>query len=112
MKKTIIHSFDVSKVDQKVAFQMKLPLNAKKIEGIKVTSTGYSLSPRENEIGWLWLRIPQNRDVFFAHIINLEDHKFSQNSYMPELRPFGMGDAWIDGKKESFFHIECDLKNP
>lgn len=112
MKKIIIHSFEVNTLRQKVAFQIKLPLNAKQVKGIHVTSTGYMILANENEVGWLWLRSPQIRDVFFAHILKTTDHAYSNNSFVPEFVPFGSGDAWIDGKKESFLHLDLDVKNP
>ena len=77
-----------------------------------MTSTGHTLLVNENEVGWLWLRTPQIRDVFFAHIFKITDHRYSNHSFVPELVPFGSGDAWIDGKKESFFHLDLDVKNP
>lgn len=104
-----IHAFQITRSSQKVALQIRLPRNTKRIKSIRVTSSGVQfLSRTTNEIGWLWLRIPQQRDVFFAHIIKAE--KKEHNSQLPRISnfTFGSGEAWIDGLKEEPFSIEVE----
>jgi len=112
MTKTIIHTIDVASNNQKLGFQIKLPLDTKRITGIHVTSTGYSFVPLENEIGWLWLSVPKSQDVFFAHIVSVESEQFKTSNLESDFSPFGRGKGWIDGKKESLFHLDLAVKSP
>ena len=107
MKKTVIHTVTVSKVGEKIQLQIKLPRNVKSVQGIKITTNGFPRKPSaKREVGWLWLRIPEQRDVFFAEVVKVPLEDFDRVTYA-DLEPlsFGSGTAWIDGGKETPFSI-------
>ncbi len=65
----------------------------------------------EQEIGSLWLRIPERRDVLFSEIVKMPIQQYGLTEFnraMNILPSFGKGKAWIDGSKESFFSIDID----
>ncbi len=107
MKKTVIHTITVSKVGEKIQLQIKLPRNTKSVQAITITTNGTVRMPSaKREIGWLWLRIPEQRDVFFAEVVRVPLEDFDRVTFA-DLEPisFGRGRAWIDGGKESSFSI-------
>jgi hypothetical protein len=114
MKKTIIHSFEVTNPGEKVQLQIRLPRNARRMLSITVTAT--ALPPHgitdKQEAGWLWLRIPERRDVFFAEIVRQALQTHDKESFAAIRKPgFGRGRAWIDGTKHESFSIEIDLES-
>jgi len=111
MKKTIIHPILVAVPSAKLQFQIPLPRNIKRISAIGITNTGVpTLSdvPVE-EAGWLWMRIPQMRDVFFADIVKVPRQSYGIHSFaLIENLSFGGFTAWVDGTKEQPFTIQID----
>lgn len=115
----ITQSVHIEKVEEngvKKQFQIKLPHNVKRILAIKVTANPYDRtweSEFESEIGWLWLRLPEARDVFFAH--KLETYKDNYNLTLPlikEVNPFKENTFSLHGKQEAFFNIHAELNTP
>ncbi|MBI3238750.1 MAG: hypothetical protein HYZ43_07940 [Flavobacteriia bacterium] len=108
MKKHLIHSLVITKPFEKVQLQIPIPRNAKKLVGLRVTTSGHY--PFTNsEIGWLWLRIPEMRDVFFAEIVRNAVQEYGKLSFAPiDGITFGSGQGWIDGGKDESFSIEVD----
>ena len=120
MKKQIVHIVDVTRNGEKIQFQIKLPLDTKRITALKITAIPQvrkylkkreETLPIENEVGWLWLRIPEKRDVFFAESVKrvLPIHNLTIINHKP-LDDFGNGTYWTQGKKEEFFTINVDVK--
>lgn len=123
MKKQIVHIVDVNRSGEKLQIQIKLPLNTKRITQLKITASPEAIGKFEvlerkgkpirsvrQEVGWLWLRIPEQRDVFFAEIVQrpLPFH----NQTIPNHRPvddFGNGSFWTQGKKEEFYSVCVDV---
>ncbi|MBI1836443.1 MAG: hypothetical protein HYR91_04170 [Flavobacteriia bacterium] len=65
----------------------------------------------EQEMGSLWLRIPERRDVLFSEVVKMPTHQYGLagfNRAMNVLPDFGKGKEWINGSKESFFSIDID----
>lgn len=107
MKKTLIHTFTVTKPAEKVQLQIKLPRNTKTVEAIKITTNGFPKpSSIKTEVGWLWLRIPEHRDVFFADVVKVPFEEYGRQTFA-NIRSisFGEGQAWIDGGKETSFSM-------
>jgi hypothetical protein len=107
MKKTIIHTVTVTKAGEKKQLQIKLPRNTKSVQAISVSANGI---PRrfigKRDLGWLWLRIPEQRDVFFAEVVKVPLEDYDRASYTElDTVSFGYGKAWIDGGKEGSFSI-------
>lgn len=107
MKKTLIHTVNITRQGEKVQLQIRLPRNTKSVQEIRVTSSGIPRKPSpKREVGWLWLRIPEHRDVFFVQIINVQFQDYGKSSFDPiENLSFAAGTAWVDGSKESPFSI-------
>ncbi|MBL4862835.1 MAG: hypothetical protein JKY09_07460 [Crocinitomicaceae bacterium] len=119
MKKQIVHIVNVVRNAEKIQFQIKLPLDTKRITGLKITGMpqvrNYERKERNpmpiaNEIGWLWLRIPEQRDVFYAESVKrvLPLHNLTITNHRP-LDDFGNGTYWTQGKKEEFFTVNVDV---
>ncbi len=130
MKKTIIHQIEIGERNLKSLIQIKLPRNTKKVTGIKVTANAYDTNMiiLTEEIGWLWLKVAEKRDVFFAEIVKTNLTQNDWYSYdLPFVKDthgkiglktnttypisFGQGRAWIDGTKDEFFSIEVLPEN-
>lgn len=65
----------------------------------------------EQEMGSLWLRIPERRDVLFSEVVKMPTQQYGLTGFnraMNVLPDFGKGKEWIDGSKESFFSIDID----
>lgn len=120
MKKQIVHIVDVERNGQKIQFQIKLPLNAEKITALKITAIPQVRKddrkqieslPIENEVGWLWLRIPEKRDVFYSESVKriLPIYNLTITNHKP-LDDFDHGTFWTQGKIEEFFSINVPIK--
>lgn len=107
MKKTLIHTLIVTKQGEKVQLQIKLPRDTKSVQAIKITTNGFPKKPSDKkEVGWLWLRIPEQRDVFFAEVLKVPFQEFDKVSFVPlSSLSFGVGYAWVDGGKETTFSV-------
>jgi hypothetical protein len=113
MKKTIIHTIDISQASQKVLLQIPLPRGTKRVEQIEVSTTGTpTIGSTKEEVGWLWLRIPEKRDVFFAQVVRVPLQQFGKESFAPiPSLSFGIGKAWIDGGKHEDFSVIVEGDN-
>jgi hypothetical protein len=112
MKKHLVHSFVINRGLEKVQLQIPIPRNTQKVVGLKVTTLGHSpFGTGMNEVGWLWLRIPEMRDVFFAEIVSNTVQEYGRLSFAPiDKITFGNGEGWIDGAKDHFFSITIDTE--
>jgi hypothetical protein len=113
MIKQLVHIEEIERNGIKQQFQIKLPYNAKRIIAIKITANPFDRtweSKFESEVGWLWLRLPEERDVFYAH--KLSTYKDNYNLTLPsinEVNPFGESQFTQHGKKEAFKSINAEL---
>jgi len=116
MLKKIVHIVKVTQRGQKIQFQIKLPQDAKRILDLKVTANpGYKKQDRETsffpiEVGWIWLRLSELRDVFFCDSIKLNKQNYNQTliNHKP-INDFGNGSFWTQGKQEENFDITAEL---
>lgn len=116
MLKKIVHIVKVTQRGQKIQFQIKLPKDAKRILDLKVTANpGYTKQDREMsffpiEVGWIWLRLSELRDVFFVESIRLNKQNYNQTfiNHQP-INDFGNGSFWTQGKQEENFDITAEL---
>ena len=62
------------------------------------------------EVGWIWLRLSELRDVFFCDSIRLNKQSYNQTimNHKP-INDFGNGSFWVQGKQEESFDIVADL---
>lgn len=120
MKKQIVHIVNIKRNGEKTQFQIKLPLDTKKITALKITAIPQVRKylrkveeqlPIESEVGWLWLRIPEQRDVFYADSVKrvLPLHNLTISNHSP-LDDFAKGTFWTQGTKEEFFSINVAVK--
>lgn len=127
MRKVIIHTVDVTKQGAKIQTQIKLPKTVKRVKRIKATSLGVnSLTitpypsdpgisaplyvPTIGQAGWLWLRIPEKRDVFYADTI----HHAPLTNPTYEISDAGI-DAnptwWFSGTEKAFFRVDVPIED-
>lgn len=118
MIKRIVHIENISVQGEKKQFQIKLPLNTKRLLQIHTTANVANLMSEEEkasklfqpEIGWLWLRISEIRDVFFIQRVKLPLQIYNQTfiGHKP-VDDFGNGTFWTQGKQEEFYNITANL---
>lgn len=106
MRKILIHTEKINVKGAKQQLQIKLPRNAKSICAISATSTGMGIPSLKKEVGWLWLRIPEHRDVFFADIIlspvQEYDFEYPNGKRTPSI---GYGEAWLDSTVQTSISV-------
>ena len=113
MIKQWVHIEEIERNGIKQQFQIKLPYNAKRIVAIKITANPFDRTWEnkfESEVGWLWLRLPERRDVFYSHKINT--YKDNYDLSLPrinEVNPFDDGLFTQHGKKEVFQTVDACL---
>lgn len=112
MIKQFVHIENINQNGEKRQFQVKLPHNAKSIVAIKITANPFDRtweSLFESEVGWLWLRLPEKRDVLFAH--QLKTYKDNYNLTLPEIKEVNVLENHFThhGKKEEFKQLNADL---
>lgn len=112
MEKILIHTIKVVRLGSKIQLQIPLPRNTKEVKGLLVTTSYFlkKLNKQNNEMGWLWLRIPEQRDVFFAETIRqpyagYDSTGFGKTAGLPS---FAIGHPWVDAKKEEFLSVKID----
>lgn len=116
MLKKIVHIVKVYQRGQKIQFQVKLPLNAKRILDLKVTANpSFKSIERETsafptEVGWIWLRLSELRDVFYCESIKLSRQNHNQTfvNHRP-VDDFEHGSFWTQGKQEHALDITAEL---
>lgn len=112
MLKKIVHIVKVTQRGQKIQFQIKLPQNAKRIIDLKVTANpGFKILENDSvffplEVGWIWLRLSELRDVFFCDSIKQNKQSYNQTfiNHKP-INDFDNGSFWTQGKQESNFDL-------
>lgn len=117
MIKRIVHIEKISIAGEKRQFQIKLPINAKRLLQLHTTANAVDRfvdQPRmifQPEVGWLWLCLPEQRDVFFTEIVKLPIQIYNQTFEGHHLvDDFGRGSFWTQGEKEEFYNITADLQ--
>lgn len=61
------------------------------------------------EIGWLWMRLSECRDVFYTQIIRQSDKLFNQSIHLHKSPgDFGGGLFWINGKQHQEFNVTAE----
>jgi len=116
MLKQMVHIVKVTQRGQKIQFQIRLPQNAKRIIDLKITAdAGYRKLDKENslfplEVGWVWLRLSELRDVFYCDSIKQNKQVFNHTflNHKP-VDDFGRGSFWTQGMKEQNFDITAEL---
>lgn len=131
MNKILIHSERIKKVGAKIQFQITLPSTECLVEGIIVTVNPNGKarivppppipSPKPNKVitknlidpqtGWLWLRIPENRDVFYSKIVKYENHQQPTLDTVQTIGINGNQEWWFKGTKREFFKINVPVND-
>lgn len=107
MRKVIIHIESIKKRNQKRHFQIKIPSTTEKVTGVLVTVNPGSMGKITDGIerGWLWLRIPEKRDVFFATTVHFEDHEQKELVKVDQPGISGNDERWFSAEKRDFFKV-------
>lgn len=62
--------------------------------------------------GDLWLRIADQRDIFFASSVELNSQVYDTTHFGDMPKPsLGQGQKWFDGTKDEFLSIDVDNVN-
>ena len=115
MIKQVVHIEAIQRNGEKRQFQVKLPNNAKRILAIYITANPFDRtweSRFESEVGWIWLRLPEQRDVLFAH--KLETYKDNYDLTIPKIKTVNnLGNHFVHhGKKIAFKKLNATLNTP
>lgn len=118
MKKILIHTEDIKKQGAKVQFQIKLPKATKEVTGILITATPTEIRKEDRPSpihysGWINLRIPDKRDVFYSELVSFSNHIEELKINLPRIG-LGIGDQnkwWFNGTKREFFKIRVPIEN-
>ncbi len=116
MIKRIVHIEQIKVQGEKRQFQIKLPMNAKRLLQIHTTVTAVDRVIEKRtmafppDAGWLWLRISELRDVFFTEVVKVPIQNYNQTieAHRP-VDDFRYGTFWTQGKQEEFYDITADL---
>jgi len=116
MIKRIVHIEQIKVQGEKRQFQIKLPMNAKRLLQIHTTANAVNPDIKKRTLvfspdaGWLWLRISELRDVFFTEVVKVPIQNYNQTieSHQP-VDDFRQGTFWTQGKQEEFYDITADL---
>ena len=91
MIKRLVHIEPIVFAGEKRQFQIKLPLNTRRLIALDTWASlptiggdGRPILP--SEVGWLWLQISGERDVFYADDILFPKPRYGETS--PKLRSF------------------------
>ncbi len=100
--------------EKKIAFEKLKIIQANNEKNASKSNSSVRLTMievAELEVGSMWLRIPERRDVLFSEIVKMPIQQYDLVGFdraVNILPKFGKGKAWIDGTKESFFSIDID----
>lgn len=130
MRKIIIHTEEIKKRGAKQQFQIKLPSTTNMVVGILITANpvgNIGRFPqegeerpipipirRETERGWIWMRIPENRDVFYANTLQFPDHLKQDNQGTDGIDQEGLDhqpEWWFSGTKREFFEVTVPIED-
>ncbi len=60
----------------------------------------------------MWLRVADERDVFFAELIERSLPLHDVTDHLGIDKPtLGSGELWLDGNKQEFFLVDVDVAN-
>jgi len=92
----------VKKRGKEIAIEKPTPVEFLPIEDIPTANT--------HEIGWLWLRIPEERDVFYCETIRPSirngANRSIDNFLVPPRGISTKGDWWLNGTKQEYFKVD------
>lgn len=118
MKKVILHIEEIKDTGTKLQFQVKLPVTTKCITGVLATVTpntepsgAEGEDPRNENAGSLWLRVPEERDVFFADDVKEYNHIQQEFHGIAEPILTLQPDWWFSGWKREFFSITAPIED-
>lgn len=118
IQKFLVFKEEIRKKGAKKQFQIKLPRTARKVIGLLITANrvGGSIEgePRDSKYaGWLRLRLPEKRDVFFADLVPFNNAIEELLSRMSRLG-IGIADQnewWFGGTKREFLKVDIPIED-
>lgn len=126
MKRIITYHLRVERDGAKLQFQIKLPSEITKVIGIAITTNadnpyrvgstgkpdGIFDNPVPTKTGDLWLRIADQRDVFYSEAVEFSLPRYDMTTDRKITKPgLGIGQKWFDGGKDEFFTLDVDIDN-
>ena len=95
------------RVAEKLSIRPVLPVFP--VEPVKPVLPILRITEYNKEIGWLWLRLSECRDVFYTQIIRQSDKLFNQSIHLHKSPGgFGGGLFWINGKQHQEFNVTAE----
>jgi len=117
MKKIIVYTEEIKKKGTKLQFQIKLPETVTQVRGILATITRVPdaaqspINPLDINTGSLWLRIAENRDVFFADIPEQSNHINVDLIGLEKVGQSMLAEWWFSGTEQKFFDITVPVED-
>ncbi len=108
MSKIILHQILIGKSDTKRSFQIRLPNGICKVEGILVSCT---IGTIDQLAGSLWLRIPEQRDVFYNELVHTNPHEQKSMDWKTDSILSLQPEKWFSATKQKFFKIDVPIEN-
>lgn len=110
MKKTIIHKVNVTTANEKISFQIRLPRNTNCIKEIAVHCMGSPGSNTTQDVGSLWLTIPERRDTFYCDIVRRPFNEMNIQGFAPihHIEQVTAFTHWTEGTKYKPFSVFVD----
>lgn len=106
MERVIVKKFLITKANQQVLFQIRLPRDSKRIIGVCLTMTT-TKAFRSPEIGSLWLSTPSMGETFHCEALRVNQSTYGV-SILPSINPPGYenGSLWVSGSKIEFSTLD------
>jgi len=107
MKKTIIHRVNVKTANQKISFQIRLPRNTNCIKEIAIHCMGSAGSITTQDVGSIWLTIPERRDTFYCDIVRRPFNEMNIQGFAPihHIEQVTAFTHWTEGTKFKPFSV-------
>lgn len=119
MNTQLVHIIDIPQGQNKTQFQIQLPRNAIRIEGVMIGLWGTEIFTLpemamfidNNAAGSINLHVVGEQNTFFAQGFNIQ-RKEQNLELLPAVQTFFFPDAepWVHGKAQTFFDLSVALK--
>lgn len=112
MKKIIIHTEQITKAKEKRQFQIKLPSTICAVRGVLIEARPVHMGKMitATERGWIWLSVPEKRDVFYGETTAFDDHNKPVIGAINQAGLSGESEVWFNGTRKDFFKIDVPLE--
>ena len=112
MKRILIHTEIITKSEQKVMFQIKLPKRITAVTGVLIEASlisNFGGTPANRHCGQLTLSVPDQRDVFYADDVFFSDQVITNYNAI-KVQGISADSTWTKrGTKRDFFGVSVPI---